>query len=563
MTNWDIACMFLDTKQLLLLKKERTLASIYEKSAYSIVAMENPIHSSEDVPFLPESVREDIDEILYRGNFSLRERLEKEIPKGMQMLIRLPNMRASNVLKLYKVMNIDSVTSLSKAVNSGKLQNNKEFGIRIEEQLRKSLFLYERGKKELSLFEGYNYGRSIALLLKANGIERIEIAGSIRRGKEKVNNINFVVSGDEKSAKDIIKNYVPYKKIEKETTGFIALKDKRNISLKFLIVKEPYFASALIYYTGSKMHNIRLKEIALSKGFKCSKKGYFFIKGETERDIYNQLGMQYIPPEIREGEEEIDLALHYSLPRLIQDSDIKGDLHVHSNFSDGTNSLREIKEEGFFHRYEYIAITDHSKSLKIANGLSEERLLKQMQIIDRINKEKDFPILLKGSEIEINKDGSLDYEDPLLSKLDFVLCAMHSGFDDSTDKNSSRLINALSNKFVNVLAHPTGQMLGVRQGYPINLMRVFEVAAKNDVALEINLFAKRMDLSSGLIRQAKRMGVRYFSVGTDAHNVGHLNMMNYAGKVLRRAWLKKEDVINTLDIKELKEFLCKKKPLNH
>lgn len=562
MTNWDIACMLLDTKQLLLLKKKRALASIYEKSAYSIIAMESSIHSSEDVPFLPEHIREDIDEILYKGNFSLRERLEKEIPKGMQILVRLPNIRASNVLKLYEAMNIDSVTSLSKAVNSGKLQNNKEFGVRTEEQLRKSLFLYERSKKELSLFEGYNYGRSIVLSLRANGIERIEIAGSIRRGKEKANNINFVISGDEKSAKDIIKNYIPYKKIEKETTGFIALKDKRNISLKFLIVKEPYFASALIYYTGSKMHNIRIKEIALSKGFKCSKRGYFFIKGKTERDIYNQLGMQYIPPEIREGEEEIDLALHYSLPHLIQDSDIKGDLHVHSNFSDGTNSLKEIKEEGFFHRYEYIAITDHSESLKIANGLSEKRLLKQMQIIDRINKEKDFPILLKGSEIEINKNGSLDYGDSLHAKLDFVLCAMHSGFDDSADKNTSKLIDALSNKFVNVLAHPTGRMLGVRQGYPVNLMRVFEAAAKNDVALEINLFAKRMDLSSGLIRQAKRMGVRYFSVGTDAHNVGHLNMMSYGGKVLRRAWLKKDDVINTLNIKELKEFLCKKKPLN-
>ncbi len=562
MTNWDIACIFLDTKQLLLLKRKWALASIYEKSAYSIIAMEDSIHSSEDVPFLPEPVREDVNEILYKGNSSLRERLEKEIPKGMQILARLPGIRASDVLRLYNIMNIDSVTSLSKAVNSGRIQSNREFGTRMEEQLRKSLFLYQKSKKELSLFEGYNYGRSIVLLLKANGIERVEIAGSIRRGKDKVNNINLVVLGDGESVKSTIKNHIPYKRIEKETTESISLKDKRNISLKFLIVKEPYFASALIYYTGSKMHNIRIKEIALSKGFKCSKKGYFLIKGKTERDVYSQLGMQYIPPEIREGEEEIDLALHYSLPHLIQDTDIKGDLHVHSNFSDGTNPLKEIKEEGFFHRYEYIAITDHSESLKIANGLSRERLLKQMQIIDRMNKEKDFPILLKGSEIEINRDGSLDYGDSIFSKLDFVLCAMHSGFDDSADKNTLRLVNALSNKFVNVLAHPTGRMIGIRQGYPVNLMKVFEAAAENNVALEVNLFAKRMDLSSGLIRQAKRMGVKYFSVGTDAHNVGHLNMMSYGGKVLRRAWLKKEDVINTLSIKELKEFLWKKKPLN-
>jgi DNA polymerase (family 10) len=560
MTNWNIGCVLLDARDLLLLKREKLLASIYENSAYSVSALEFPLSNSCEIPlFLPQNIREDIQEILNTGNFTLKENLEKEVPKGMQVLLRLPGMHPENIAKLYTMTDIDSVSALSKAVRGGEIRKNREFGLRMEEQLRKSLLLYQNNTRELTLFDGHTYGSSIVALLKTKGVKKIEITGSVRRGKEKVNNINFVVLGDEEKTKEIIKKNLSYKKIEKEADGYIALKDKRNILLKFLIVDEPYFSSAMIYYTGSKMHNLRIKEIGKAKGFECAKRGYLLIQGKGEENIYEKLGMQYIPPEIREGEEEIDLSLRFSLPSLIQEGDIRGDLHVHTNFSDGMNSLREIKEESFFRKYEYVAITDHSSSLKIANGLSSKRLLKQMEFIDRINKERDFPVLLKGSEVEINKNGLLDFGDEILSRLDFVVCAMHSGFDSSAAENTARIIDALSNKFVDVFAHPTGKMVDVRQGYAVNLSKVFEVAAKKGVAMEINLFPKRMDLSSGLVKQARRMGVKYFSVGTDAHNVGHLNMMSYGIKILRRAWLKKGDVVNTFNFKEVKEFLCKKR----
>jgi len=556
MTNWNIACVLLDARDLLLLKGEKFLASIYEKSAYSVSALEFPLSSSYEIPlFLPQNIREDIREILNTGNFTLKGNLEKEVPKGMQVLLRLPGMYPENIVKLYTRADIDSVSDLSKAIHGGRIRKNREFGLRMEEQLRKSLLLYQNNTREITLFDGYTYGNSIVTLLKTKGVKKIEIAGSVRRGKERVNNINFVVLSDGEKTKEIIKKSLSYKRIEKETDDYIFLKDKRNILLKFLIVDEPYFSSAMIYYTGSKMHNIRIKEIGKAKGFECAKRGYLLVQGEGEKNVYEKLGMQYIPPEIREGEEEIDLSLRFSLPFLIQEEDIKGDLHVHTNFSDGMNSLREIKEESFFHKYEYVAITDHSSSLKIANGLSSKRLLKQMEFIDRINRERDFPVLLKGSEVEINKDGSLDFGSEMLSRLDFVVCALHSGFDSSAAENTAKIVSALSNKFVDVFAHPTGKMVDVRQGYAVNLSKVFEVAAKTGVAMEINLFPKRMDLSSGLVKQARRMGVKYFSVGTDAHNIGHLNMMGYGIKILRRAWLKKGDVVNTLNFKELKEFL--------
>ncbi len=555
MTNWEIYLNLMDVRRMLLLKKERSLASLYEKSAYSIAAMDKQVKGRGDLLFLPERVASDIEELFFSGGtFSFKKHLEEEIPKGLLMISGLPGIKPESALKLYNALGIDSISDLRKKI--GVLRKRSDFGARFEEQVRKSLLLYEKDYRELTLFEGFSYGNSIKSLLSESGMEKIEVAGSVRRGKETVNNINFVVSG--KNAKEIIKKVVSYKKIEKEREEFIVLKDLRNVRLLFLIVPEKYFYSALVYYTGSRSHVNKLKDIAKAKGFSVSKNGYVLAEVSDEEEFYSMIGLQYIPPEIREGEEEIDLAERNAIPNLINESDIRGDLHVHSNFSDGTNSLSEIAEEGIYKGYDYVAITDHSGALKIANGLSEERLLKETEIIDKINKEGEITIL-KGSEVEILKDGSLDFTNEVLKKLDLVLAAMHTGFDEDSIANNIRVEKALSNENSNILAHPTGRLVSMRNGFSLDMGALFELAKKNNVVLEVNVFPKRMDLSASLVKQAIRAGVKFFSVGTDSHNVGHMNFMRYGVKILRRAWLTPENVINTFDTQELKGFLCEKR----
>ncbi len=555
MTNWEIYLNLMDVRRMLLLKKERSLASLYEKSAYSVAAMDKQVKGRGDLLFLPERVASDIEELFFSGGtFSFKKHLEEEIPKGLLMISGLPGIKPESALKLYNTLGIDSISDLRKKI--GALRKRSDFGVRFEEQVRKSLLLYEKDYRELTLFEGFSYGNSIKSLLSESGVEKIEVAGSVRRGKETVNNINFVVSG--KNTKEIIKKAVSYKKIEKEREEFIVLKDLRNVRLLFLIVPEKYFYSALVYYTGSRSHVNKLKDIAKAKGFSVSKNGYVLAEVSDEEEFYSMIGLQYIPPEIREGEEEIDLAERNAIPNLINESDIRGDLHVHSNFSDGTNSLSEIAEEGIYKGYDYVAITDHSGALKIANGLSEERLLKETEIIDKINKEGEITIL-KGSEVEILKDGSLDFTNEVLKKLDLVLAAMHTGFDEDSIANNIRVEKALSNENTNILAHPTGRLVSMRNGFSLDMGALFELAKKNNVVLEVNVFPKRMDLSASLVKQAIRAGVKFFSIGTDSHNVGHMNFMRYGVKILRRAWLTPENVINTFDTQELKGFLCEKR----
>jgi len=555
MTNWDIANILLQTKLLLLLRGEKELAAKYENAAYTIGILDYPANDK-GIAFLPQIIQSDIQEILNTGNCEAKETLEKEIPKSLRGIANLPGMRAPDAIKLYEKLQIDSINDLKRAVSSCEIKEKKEFGIRFEEQLRRSLIEYERDFKELTLFEGYTYAKSIMMFL--NKDFTIKLAGSVRRGKELVNNIDFVVAGDKEKFKKILNELISIKKTGKENQNFVSIKDKYNIILNFYFVPHEYFYSALIYFTGSKIYSKMLNEIGKVKGFNISKEGYLLIEGQDEKQIFEKLGMQYTPPEIREGEEEIDLALSNSLPELIDEKDIKGDLHIHSNFSDGTNSIREIKNEASFKNYTFIAITDHSQSLKIARGVSKEKLLKEFEIIDKINMDGDEPVLLKGIEAEINMDGTLDVEMDLEKKFDIIIGALHA-FSKTNYENTERVKKAIESGLINVIAHPTGRIIHVREAMPLNFDEISKAASKNRVTLEINLFPNRIDLSSGLVKEARRNGLKYFSIGTDAHNTGHLNFMEYGIKILRRSWVKREELINTFELKELREFLWNRK----
>ncbi|MHC4183834.1 MAG: PHP domain-containing protein, partial [Planctomycetota bacterium] len=346
------------------------------------------------------------------------------------------------------------------------------------------------------------------------------------------------------------------------TKSSIRLSEGIQVDLR--VVDESSFGAALQYFTGSKAHNVKLREIAVKKGFKVNEYGIFEVKrgkllgGRNKEDIYRVMGMAFIEPELREDAGEIEAAYDNALPKLIDIKDIRGDLHVHSDWSDGSHSIEEIaltaKERG----YEYIALTDHSKGLSIANGLTEERILKQIKEVDKINKKMDGFRVLKGLEVDIKSDLSLDIGDDILKRLDVVVASIHSGFKQPRDKITKRIVSAMRNPYVHIIAHPTGRLIGERDAYEVDMDEVLKEAKKTGTAIEINAFPSRLDLNDVHSKEAKRLGIP-LAISTDAHVSDQYDYMRYGVAVARRGWLEKSDVINTKGIKGLISFLSNKR----
>ncbi|MGB9769103.1 MULTISPECIES: PHP domain-containing protein [Caldisericum] len=552
MNNYKIAKELLEIKTLLEISGNTKGAYAFEHSALSILALESSLTKYANLNFLPESVKEEVLNLESLGYSPLKETLEAKTPKVLKQIASIPGIRVNDVLKIYNFLNIDSLSDLEKAIKNGKVK--KIFSDKFEEHLRRAIFYYESSTKELSLFYASSYANSI--VLACDGLGNIGIVGSVRRGKEVVNNIDFVYDFDEETLIETINLNFDILNFEKRG-NLIKFKDVDGVILKFFKIPKDYFYAGLQYYTGSKQHNKEIQEIAKTKGFDISKSGYILIKANSEEDFYEKLSLQYVPPELREGEEEIELSITHSLPKLITLSDIKGDLHVHSSFSDGLSTISELHEEAGLLDYEYLAITDHSKGLKIANGVSQKLYLKESELIDRINNEKYSPYLLKGIEAEINFDGSVDVDEIILNKLDLALGGLHQ-FSNTRFENTERVKKAIKSGIINIMAHPTNRIIFVRKSIDVNIEEIFNTASQFGVSLEVNVFPNRMDLSTGLIKEARRAHVKFFSIGTDAHNRGHLYFMKYGIKILRRAWVKREEVLNTYRLEEIRDLLCVK-----
>lgn len=553
MTNWEIAQELNEIRKLLELKGQRESASLFEQYFYTILALDFAINNNSDLSFFPTQIREEIGASITFGFSPLKEQLKKEVPKGLRVILDLPGIRPENAIKIYERLNVENINDLKEYVFSQKLRTIKDFGRRFEEQLRRSITNYENKRNELSFFEIYSYVNSIKILL--NDFVQIEIAGSARRGKEQITNVDFVIASESENIKDLINKKMHLNYIKTEN-NIIFYRDRDGFLIKFYIVPPEYFFSALQFYTGSKAHNKALKEIAKSRGINASKYGYLLIKAKNEKEIYNILGLQFIPEEIREGSDEIELARRGDLPNLISIEDIRGDLHVHSNFSDGLNSIEEIKEEASFMKYEYLAITDHTKSLWMANGLDKRRLSKQIEVINKINSKDASIRIFKGIESEIGEEGYPEISRKENNKLDIILGALHN-YSQDKDQNTRRIINSFK-RGIDILAHPSGRIVKMRSPLPFDFDEIINESINKGIILEINLFPTRLDLSVDLIKQCRRKGVRFFSIGTDAHNRGHLNFMKLGIKLLRRAWIEPKEVLNSYDSKEIEEIIWKK-----
>jgi DNA polymerase (family 10) len=509
-----------------------------------------------NIPGIGEGMAQKIVEYLKTGKISKFEDARKGVSDELIAIMDIPGMGPKTLSMLHEEKGISSLSQLEKALENGSLTGLFGIGEKKIENIKRGILLLKQSKGRMNLGVAFPVAKRIVEALRQKtGSRKIEWAGSLRRMKENIGDIDILATGPDKEK--IVHAFTHLPEVKEvlasgETKASVIVEGGTQIDLR--VVEEDSYGAALQYFTGSKGHNIHLRGIAKAKGIKINEYGVFKgkkkIGGKDEKDIYRALGMDWMEPELREDRGEIEAAQKGRLPKLVQESEIKGDLHVHSKWSDGTSSIEEIAKATQKRGYQYVAICDHSKSLRIAHGLDESRRMKQIEEIERVNEKLEGFQILKGAEVDILMDGKLDLTEKILEKLDIVVGAVHSGFKQDREKMTKRIVRALSNPFLSILAHPSGRLLGAREPYEVEMEEVMEAAKKYGKALEVNAYFERLDLNDIHCRKAKEMGIRV-GIGTDSHHLDQLWMMSLGVAVAKRGWLEKKDVLNTLSLKEI------------
>lgn len=511
-----------------------------------------------EIPGVGRSIASIIEEYLETGGCALLEELRESLPPGVLELMQLEGIGPKTALRLNRELGIASIDQLEAAARTGRLRGVRGFGARTEENILKAIEEY-RSRQERHLLGGVlPLIRGITSYLRGDeAVIMVEAVGSARRMAETVGDLDILVSSRRPS--EVIGRFTTMPNVSRvlsrgRTRSTVLLGKGLRVDLR--VVPPESYGAALQYFTGSKEHNIKLRSMARRRGLKLSEYGLFErgtgrrIAGEDEGEIYRHLGLSWIEPELREDRGEIEAAASGRLPRLVGYGEVRGDLHIHTTWSDGTGTIEEMAEKARNMGLDYIAICDHSKTLGIARGLDEERLREQMREIDRLNEKFEDFTILKGVECNIKADGSLDLSSSVLRDLDIVIAAIHSGFKSDEERMTERLINAIHSDHVSAIAHPTGRIIQRRRGYPIDLDRVFEEASRHGVMMEINAFPDRLDLNEINSRRAKEMGVTLY-IGTDAHTPSQMEFLPLGVAVARRGWLEAGSIANTLDVRGL------------
>jgi len=558
MKNKEISALFEKMADLMEFKGENPFkVSAYRKAARIIGDLTRGIEEIfqngelKTIPGVGEGIAKKISEYLETGTVAAYDELHEGISDELMGIMNIPGMGPKTLSLIHKEVGIKDMADLRGALENGRLIGLPGMGEKKVENIKRGIELLARSRGRMNLGLAFPLASSIVESMKrTTRLAKIEVAGSLRRMKEDIGDIDILATGS--GGKMVIAAFTGLPEVREvlasgDTKGSIVVEGGTQIDLR--VVEEESYGAALQYFTGSKPHNIHLRSIARSKDIKINEYGIFRndkrIGGREEFEVYALLDMIWIPPELREDRGEIEAAQRGELPNLLEKSDIKGDLHVHSNWSDGSCDLDEIARWGKSMGYHYIAICDHTKSLKIARGLAEDRLLRQMDEIDRINERLDGFRLLKGTEVDILSDGTLDLSDEVLNRLDIVIAAIHTGFKQPREKITRRILLAMQNPHVNIIAHPTGRLIGSREPYDVDLDSVIEMAAQTHTGLEINAYHERLDLNDINCMRAKANGVK-ISIGTDAHHPEQMWMMSLGVAVARRGWLEKDDVLNCL-----------------
>ncbi|OIJ18313.1 DNA polymerase/3'-5' exonuclease PolX [Anaerobacillus alkalidiazotrophicus] len=504
-----------------------------------------------------------IEELKNEGKSSLLEELMNELPGGLIPLLKLPGLGGKKIGKLYQELNVVDVKTLKQVCLDEKVQALAGFGKKTEEKLLAAIEDFGKQPERLPIYEVLPIAKRIEEnLVNMSGIIRFSRAGSLRRVRETVKDLDYIIATDDpKEIRDQLLKFQNVGEIiaagDTKVSLHLNMNDLR-LSVDFRLVTENEFATALHHFTGSKDHNVQMRQLAKERGEKISEYGVENIETgkistfRSEEEFFEHFGLQYIPPEVREGDGEIDV-WQIENP-LISLDDIRGDMHMHSTWSDGANSILEMAEACREKGYSYIAITDHSKFLKVANGLTVERLKEQHREIAKLNEKWDDFKIFTGIEMDILPDGTLDYDDEVIKEVDFVIASIHSSFSQDRAVIMERLTNALRNHHVDLIAHPTGRLIGRRDGYDVDVDLLVDISVETNTALELNANPHRLDLASHWLKKAQEKGAKIM-INTDAHNLDMLNDMKIGVSSARKGWIKKETVINSWDLPELKNYL--------
>ncbi len=547
----------------------RFKVNAYHRAAEVVKEVGEEILEAEDVKELlkykgiGEGIAKKILEFKRTGTISKLEELKEEIPVELISLLQVPNLGPRRAKLVYEELGVRTIEELQEAAETHKLAELPGLGPKAEQNILEGIRHLQTTSGRLSIHRAHRIQEEIAAALWERIPDLVlSPAGSLRRMKETIGDIDILAAS--RDGGTVMEAFCTLPMVERvllrgETKSSIFTDDGLQVDLRVVLPEE--YGAALQYFTGSKAHNVHVREIAKKSGKKINEYGVFLVKndrrvaGATEEDVYEALGMDCPPPELREDRGEVEAALEHNLPSLVTLQDIKGDLHVHTEASDGVASLEEIREAAAALGYRYVAITDHAMNLKVANGLDRERLLRQVEEIRRLNAKGDSPVvLLAGTELNIDNEGGLDYDAEVLSMLDVVIASVHGGFRQSRQQITRRILEAIRNPHVKIIAHPTGRLIGQRPPYDVDMKAVMMEAAATGTALELNAFPDRLDLSDEDLLEARKEGVMV-AIGTDAHRREHLGFMLYGVATARRGWLGKENLLNAMDVEELLAWL--------
>ena len=511
-----------------------------------------------EIPSVGKAIASKIEEYLKTGKMQHLEELKAKMPINIDELYGIEGMGPKTIKMFYNKMQIKNLADLEKAATEGKLKTLPGFTEKKEQDIFKQIEFFKRGKGRLIIGEVYPLVKQIEKRLQhIAGVKNAAAAGSIRRMKETIGDIDYLVAAsDPEQAIDFFVKMPEVQEILGMGRAKAFVKLASGIDADLLVVPEESWGSALQYFTGNKEHSVQLRKIAISKGLRLNEWGVFKgdkrVAGKTEEEVYKILGLQWIPPEMRENTGEIELGRQGKVPKLVEYGSLKGDLQVHSENSDGTATIEEMARGAKAFGLDYIAITDHTKSLKLAGGLEEQELLEQADKISQLNdrlREEEFRIL-SSAEVNIMKDGSLDIPNTVLDKLDIVGAAIHSHFNLPIETQTERLIKAAKNPSVDILFHPTGRLINKRAGYPLDIEKVIEVAKDTNTVLEIDAHYDRLDLKDEYVRMAVRNGVKLV-IDSDAHHPIHYSFLTFGIAQARRGWAIQSDILNTLPADKL------------
>lgn len=574
MENTDIARIFNEIADMLEIKGgDRFRIRSYRNAAVAIEGLPESLaalhekHGLEHIPGIGQSTRAKIEELLTTGRCARHRELAAEVPSGLLEVIKVAGIGPKKANALYRELGVKDLKSLEKAARKGALREITGFGELTEKKIL-------RGLAELKSFGG-RFGLHVALrraekltglIAKLPGVDKAVPAGSLRRWRETIGDIDILVTCAKPGpVMELIAGHAEVKEVAArgDTKTSVVMKDGLRVDIR--VVEKKSFGAALLYFTGSKEHNVALRDRAKKMGLKISEYGVFdskgrMVAGKTEEEVYASVGLEWMEPEMREMRGEIEAAEKGKLPRLIEQGDIKGDMHLHTTDSDGAGSLADMAAAAMERGYRYMVVTDHSRAVTIAHGLDEKRALRQIEAIDAFNaslrkKRRSF-VVLKGTEVDIMADGSLDHPAHLLKKFDCVVASVHSHFGMDIDAMTKRIIKAVVSGLVHIIGHPTGRLIGQRPPYHVDMEKVMAEAKKRSVAMEVNSYPDRLDLNDLHCRLARDTGV-LLAISTDSHSPGQLGNILYGVHTARRGWIEKKGVLNARPLKEVMKFLNK------